>query len=58
MKIFILGFVICIVILLILQFIWIKRKLKRAIFINETSDLIILEDYSGKEIDKKIKINL
>lgn len=68
MKILLLGFVICIIIFAILllkrfkpiylQIIADNDKIKKAVFIEETDDVILLKDYEGKEISKKIKLKI
>lgn len=68
MKILLLGFAICIIIFAILLLKWFRpiylqtiannKKIKKAVFIEEINDLILLKDYEGKEISKKIKLKI
>ena len=49
---------IIIAILLYLQILKTNAKLKRAVYLHENEKEVILQDYKGKEISKKIKIKI
>ena len=49
---------IIIAILLYLQILKINAKLKKAVYLHEDEKEIILQNYKGKEISKKIKIKI